>query len=121
MTATGSSTHADNQGVHRHADFDRVGWVVLDLDDEPPLFYLEEPRFGCTQPVRRGDLVRIKRLFHGWPHEGKLCVVVDVCLEGECIDELGAPDWDILSDPSECKVILDGILQTCRIEYLEAI
>jgi hypothetical protein len=43
-----------------------------------PLFYLHEPRFGCTQPVREGDLVRVKQLGHSWILEGKLLLVVGV-------------------------------------------
>lgn len=89
-------------------------------EDEQPLFYLEEPRFGCLQPVRRGDLVRVKRLSYGWKYEGCLCVVMDV-LECYRINELGEPDLEGLTDPEECNVIIDGTLQTYRIEYLEAI
>lgn len=28
--------------------------------DEPVLFWTTEPRFGCSQPVRSGDLLRVK-------------------------------------------------------------
>ena len=28
--------------------------------DEPVLFWTTEPRFGCSQPVRSGDLLRLK-------------------------------------------------------------
>ena len=41
------------------------------MTENPPLFYVTEPRFGCSQPVRVGDLLRVKDLGSGWRLEGK--------------------------------------------------
>ena len=48
------------------------------MTENPPLFYVTEPRFGCSQPVRVGDLLRVKDLGSGWRLEGKLFLVTGV-------------------------------------------
>lgn len=45
------------------------------MTENPPLFYVTELRFGCSQPVRVGDLLRVKRRGSGWRLEGKIFLV----------------------------------------------
>ena len=76
------------------------------MSENPPLFYVTEPRFGCSQPVRVGDLLRVKDLGSGWRLEGKLFLVT------------GAAGVD----PHEAAIgIVDGNLEDVWIEHLEAI
>lgn len=43
----------------------------------PVLFYTTEARFGCSQPVRGGDLLIVKNRGWGWSYEGVLFVVIN--------------------------------------------
>ena len=42
----------------------------------PALFYLEEPLYGCSQPVRKGDLLIVNN--ESLPFSGKPFVVMSV-------------------------------------------
>jgi|APGre2960657373_1045057.scaffolds.fasta_scaffold232871_1 hypothetical protein len=84
-----------------------------------PLFYLPEPRFGCTQPVREGDLVRVKQLGHSWILEGKLLLVVGVSRTWDTGSMLGQDE--VYEEVEEVHGIVDGVMRVVRIEDLELI
>jgi len=84
-----------------------------------PLFYLPEPRFGCTQPVREGDLVRVKQLGHSWILEGKLLLVVGVSRTWDTGSMLGQDE--VYEEVEEVHGIIDGVMRVVRIEDLELI
>ena len=84
------------------------------MSDTPPLFYVTEPRFGCSQPVRVGDLLRVKRLGYDWRLEGMPFLVTGL---GRTLTY----DSDYALMPEEAIGIIDGKLQTIRIEDLEVI
>jgi hypothetical protein len=87
------------------------------MDETPPLFYLNEPTFGCSQPVHVGDLVRVKRLGYDWILEGKLFLVVGVSRSWDTGSMLGQDE--IYDDIEEAHGIVDGVLRAVRIEDLE--
>jgi len=76
------------------------------VTENPPLFYVTEPRFGCSQPVRVGDLLRVKDLGSGWRLEGKLFLVT------------GAPR---VAAHEAAIGIVDGNLEDVWIAHLEVI
>lgn len=78
----------------------------------PPLFYVEETKYGCMQPVRSGDLVKIRHLGYGWQEEGKIAVVIGDVESHERLN--------LFEGLEECVIMLDGKKQIMRIEYLEA-
>jgi hypothetical protein len=84
-----------------------------------PLFYLPEPRFGCTQPVREGDLVRVKQLGHSWILEGKLLLVVGVSRTWDTGSMLGQDE--VYEEVEEVHGIIDGVMRFVRVEDLELI
>jgi hypothetical protein len=92
------------------------------MADTPVLFWTKEPKYGCSQPVREGDLLRVKDLGYGWKWEGRIVMVLGTVdpaytkFVPEYPDDLFPAD-----DPEECFVIIDGRRDTVRIEYLEAI
>lgn len=92
------------------------------MDEAEPLFWVDESKYGCTQPVRVGDLLRVKDFGYGWKEEGKIVLVLGTVdptytrFVPEYPDDLFPPD-----EPEECLVIIDGHRTTIRIEYLEAI
>ena len=90
--------------------------------DGPVLFWTTEPRYGCSQPVRVGDLLRVKELGFGWKDEGKVVMIlgtVDVSYTRFVPEQPN--DLFPSNEPEECFVIIDGQYNTVRIEYLEAI
>jgi len=46
------------------------------MDRAEPLFWVDEPKYGCSQPVRVGDLLRVKDFGYGWKEEGKVVLVL---------------------------------------------
>ena len=92
------------------------------MADNPVLFWIKEPKYGCSQPVRVSDLLRVRDLGHGWTTEGKIVMVLGAVdpaytkFVPEYPDDLFPAD-----DPEECFVIIDGRRDTIRIEYLESI
>ena len=40
------------------------------------LFYVTESKFGCSQPARSGDLLRVKKINEFWYFAGKLAFVL---------------------------------------------
>jgi len=92
------------------------------MADAPALFWVKEAKYGCSQPVREGDLLRVKDLGYGWKWEGRIVMVLGTVdpaytkFVPEYPDDLFPAD-----DPEECFVIIDGRRDTVRIEYLESI
>ena len=84
------------------------------MPESPPLFYVTEPRFGCSQPVRVGDLLRVKSLGYDWRLEGMPFLVTGV------VRSL-AYDNDYGHIPEVAIGIIDGEIMTLRIEDLETI
>jgi len=78
--------------------------------DNPALFYLPEAKFGCMQPVRAGDLVRVKSHGYSWILEGKLFLVIGA-----------SHAWgrDEAQEAEEAHGIVDGVMRVVRIEDLE--
>ena len=89
---------------------------MLKDQDEKPLFYLCESLYGCSQPVRRGDLIRVKCECTDILYRGKVCLVVSSS-ERIIYDELREIDWIT----EECEVLIDGSLARMHIEDLELI
>ena len=89
------------------------------MREKLPLFYLPEPRFGCTQPVREGDLVRVKQLGYSWILEGKLLLVVGVSRTWDTGSMLGQDE--VYEEVEEVHGIVDGVMRVVRIEDLELI
>jgi hypothetical protein len=52
----------------------------------PVLFYTTEPRFGCSQPVRSGDLLIVKNRGFGWTCEGAPFIVIERYESYDCYD-----------------------------------
>ncbi len=80
------------------------------MDETPPLFYLNEILFGCSQPVRVGDLIRVKRFGYDWALEGKPFLVIGA-----------SHAWgrDEAQAVEEAHGIVDGVMRAVRIEDLE--
>ena len=90
------------------------------MNDGPVLFWIEEPVYGCKQPVRSGDLLRVKEQGFGWKDEGKVVMVLNAIDITYTLFIPEQPDDLFLSDePEECLVIIDGRRDIMRIEYLE--
>ncbi len=89
------------------------------MDEKVPLFYLPEPRFGCTQPVREGDLVRVKSLGYSWILEGKPFLVLGVSRAWDTGSMLGQDE--VYDEVEEVHGIVDGIMRVVRVEDLELI
>jgi hypothetical protein len=73
---------------------------------------MTEPTFGCSQPVRVGDLLRVKQYKYSWRLEGKLFLVTGIIHMPR--NDSG---YEIL--PEELTGIIDGEIITVRIEDLE--
>jgi hypothetical protein len=86
------------------------------------LFWSEEPTFGCSQPIRAGDLMRVKEHGWGWKEQGKIVVILDV-IDPTFTNFIEADPDDLYraDAPEECLVIIDGRREMMRIEYLEPI
>ena len=80
--------------------------------EEPPLFYLPEPQFGCSQPVRKGDLVRVKATGYGWQCEGLPFLVMGITKHRRYNEEN-----DLM--PDAAIGIIDGKQEVIVIEFLE--
>jgi hypothetical protein len=84
------------------------------------LFWVEDTFYGCKQPVRSGDLLRVKDHGWGWREGGKVVMVLDVIdttythFVSDHPDDLFPPD-----EPEECLVLIEGRREAMRIEYLE--
>jgi len=63
----------------------------------PVLFYTAEPRFGCSQPVKSGDLLRIKSSnLYKSKFAGKPIVVIDAYNSHEDVMARGLVDGHII-------------------------
>lgn len=92
------------------------------MADGPVLFWSIEPRYGCSQPVRAGDLMCVKDYGLGWKEEGKVVMVLQVIdVAFTCFDPDQPEDLFLPNEPEECVVIIDGRREDMRIEYLEPI
>lgn len=87
------------------------------MNESPALFYLPEPRFGCMQPIREGDLIRVKRLGYDWILEGKPFLVLGVSKSWDIGSMLGQDE--IYDEVEEAHGLVDGIMRAVRIEDLE--
>jgi hypothetical protein len=94
-------------------------WYDDHMDEKPVLFYLNEPRFGCSQPVHVGDLVRVKRLGYDWILEGKPFLVLGVSKEWDTGSMLGQDEIHV--EVEEAHGLVDGIMRAVRIEDLEVL
>ena len=90
------------------------------MSEKLPLFYLPEPRFGCTQPVREGDLVRVKQLGHSWILEGKPFLVMGVSLSWTPSNLMLGQD-EVYDEVEEVHGLVDGVMRAVRVEDLELI
>ena len=84
------------------------------MPESPPLFYVTEPRFGCSQPVRAGDLLRVKSAGYSWKLEGMPFLVLGL---GRSL--MYNSDYALV--PDEAIGIIDGEITILRIEDLEVI
>jgi hypothetical protein len=92
------------------------------MSKDEVLFWVEEPNFGCKQPVRMGDLLRVKDLKYGWKEEGKIVLVTGVVDPAYTRFVPEEPDDLFPSlEPEECFIIIEGRREAVRIEYLEVI
>ena len=89
------------------------------MDETSPLFYLNETLLGCSQPVRVGDLIRVKRLGYDWILEGKPFLVVGVSRAWDTGSMLGQDE--VYDEVEEAHGIVDGIMRVVRVEDLELI
>jgi hypothetical protein len=78
----------------------------------PALFYLPEPKFGCSQPVRKGDLLRVKATGHGWKYEGLPFLVLGITKHLKYSEEHELT-------PDAAIGIIDGKQEVIVFEYLE--
>jgi len=67
----------------------------------PVLFYTTEPRFGCSQPVRGGDLLIVKNRGYGWTYEGVPFVVIESYNHNDELMIRGLANSTIVSISSE--------------------
>ena len=90
------------------------------MADGAVLFWVDEPIYGCRQPVRAGDLARVRELGFGWKEEGKIVMIIGVIDIAYTLFVPEQPD-DLFpsGEPEECLVIVDGRRDIMRIEYLE--
>ena len=92
------------------------------MAEDGVLFWVEEPAFGCKQPVRAGDLMRVRELGFGWKEEGKVVMILGVIDIAFTLFVPEQPDDLFPSDePEECLVVVDGRRDIMRIEYLETL
>lgn len=70
------------------------------------LFYVTESKFGCSQPARSGDLLRVKKINEFWYFAGKPALVLSRCSEDYLRDDFAV-------------VIIDGKKEIIRFEFLE--
>ncbi len=89
------------------------------MDESPVLFYLTEPIFGCTQPVRVGDLLRVKSLGYSWILEGKPFLVLGVSRSWDAGSMIGQDE--VYDEVEEVHGIVDGVMRAVRVEDLELI
>ena len=87
------------------------------MNEKPALFYLPESRFGCTQLIREGDLLRVKRLGYDWILEGKAFLVMGISRTWDTGSMLGQDE--VYAEIEEIRGIVDGVMQTVRLEDLE--
>jgi hypothetical protein len=89
------------------------------------LFYVEESQYGCPQPVRAGDMLRVKHMGRGWPEEGQIVIVLDVDRHTYVFDDDGGlSNRTVLlsaQERDECTVLIGDKKVVCKIEYLEAL
>jgi hypothetical protein len=78
------------------------------MTERSPLFYVSEPRFGCTQPVYAGDILRLRTCDY--------MIIVISCRDIEIFDALDENSWTV----EECEVMLDGKIQRVLVSDLEA-
>jgi len=78
----------------------------------PVLFYLPEPKFVCSQPVRKGDLLRVKEMGHGWKYEGLPFLVTGISRNLRY-------DQDYELVPEHAIGIVCGKVDVIATEYLE--
>jgi len=81
------------------------------MDERPVLFCLE------GQPIRKGDLLRVKSLGYSWILEGKPFLVLGVSKAWDIGSMLGQDE--IYDEVEEAHGLVDGIMRAVRIEDLE--
>lgn len=88
------------------------------------LFYVEENLYGCSQPVRAGDILRVKDMGRNWPEEGQIVIVIDVDRHTYVFDDDGNSNYRTVllsaEERDECTVLIGDKKVVCKIEYLEA-
>lgn len=67
----------------------------------PVLFYTTEARFGCSQPVRGGDLLIVKNRGYGWTYEGVLFFAINSYNHNDELMIRGLANGAIVSISSE--------------------
>jgi len=83
------------------------------MDERPVLFCLE------GQPIRKGDIVRVKSLGYGWILEGKVLLVLGVSLSWDTGSMLGQDE--VYEEVEEVHGLVDGVMRAVRVEDLELI
>jgi hypothetical protein len=84
------------------------------MDERPVLFCLE------GQPIRKGDLLRVKSLGYSWILEGKPFLVLGVSLSWTPSNLMLGQD-EIYEEVEEVHGIVDGVMRAVRVEDLELI
>ena len=80
-------------------------------DERQPIFYTTEPIFGCSQPVRKGDILKIRQCGSAFLVTGD-----KTFYPLEFLDE--DADYD---PPPFIEGLVDGEIQRVCIEDLEAL
>jgi len=83
------------------------------MDERPVLFCLE------GQPIRKGDLLRVKSLGYSWTLEGKPFLVLGVSLSWDTGPMLGQDE--VYEEVEEVHGLVDGVMRAVRVEDLELI
>ena len=81
------------------------------MDECPVLFCLE------GQPIRKGDIVRVKSLGYSWILEGKVLLVLGVSLSWDTGPMLGQDE--VYDEVEEVHGLVDGVMRAVRVEDLE--
>jgi len=83
------------------------------MDERPVLFCLE------GQPIRKGDIVRVKSLGYGWILEGQVLPVLAVSLTWDTGSMLGQDE--VYEEVEEVHGLVDSVMRAVRVEDLELI
>ena len=84
--------------------------------DEEPLFYVKEPYFGCTQPVRPGDILRVRTSGPPQYLRNKTFLVLDAT----AAELRYNGDYELVPDMLAIGLV-DGVEQKLHTDWLESL